>query len=104
VTYHPARMTAQELQSGYDQLIRRLFTYPAMLRRIVRAGAYMGWRAHGFLPTNVVYRRLCHPALKREPQPFVAPLGRPAGRRARELRSLGTPAFPARAAGQVRGR
>jgi len=104
VTFHPARMTAEELQSGYDDLIRRIYSYPAILRRIARASAYLGWGAHGFLPTNVVYRRLCHPALRREPKPFVAPLGRPARRPAPEGRPLTTPAFPTQAVGQARGR
>ncbi len=73
VTFHPARMTAQELQAGYDGLIRRLYSYPAILRRIARASVYLGRSALGFLPTNIVYRRLCHPALRREERPFRAP-------------------------------
>jgi radical SAM superfamily enzyme YgiQ (UPF0313 family) len=73
VTFTPARMTARELQDGYDRLIRRLYSYPAILRRIARAHAYLGQSALGFFPTNIVYRRLCHPALRREERPFQAP-------------------------------
>ncbi|MGC8874560.1 MAG: B12-binding domain-containing radical SAM protein [Chloroflexia bacterium] len=91
VTFHPAKMTARELQAGYDRLIRRLYNYPAILRRIARARAYLGGSAVGFLPTNIVYRRLCHPALRREERPFRPP--RPA--RARPaLRPLAEPATP----------
>lgn len=77
VTFYPARMSPEELQEGYNRLVRRLYSYPAIVRRLLQARSYLGKGVVGFFPTNLVYRRLGREALRYRPKPSPAEGHRP---------------------------
>lgn len=78
VTFYPARMSPEELQEGYNRLVRRLYNYPAIIRRLFHARSYLGKGVVGFFPTNLVYRRLGEQARRYRPRPSPAEGHRPA--------------------------
>lgn len=61
VVYRPRHLTPQELQDGYWRLYERLFSWPAIWRRVARNRASLGLYMRALvLAVNLHYRRHIH--------------------------------------------
>jgi radical SAM superfamily enzyme YgiQ (UPF0313 family) len=59
--YTPRRLDPEQLEQGYWEMSRRLYTWPAMLRRLARNHAGLGAFMRAFvIGTNLHYRRHVH--------------------------------------------
>ncbi|MEI6157886.1 MAG: B12-binding domain-containing radical SAM protein, partial [Atribacterota bacterium] len=51
VVYHPAKMTAEELQRGNNEMYRKFYTMPNILKRTLRNWRYTGY----YFPSSLYY-------------------------------------------------
>jgi len=51
VVYQPARMTAEELQKGYNEVFRKFYSWPLAWKRVLRNWKYL----HYFIPATLYY-------------------------------------------------